>query len=92
VRRRAADAERFEFRSQEENNMVFLLSRAGLRYNEKPSTRRADRAPERCRAGGGLLGGKDPAGRFALIVVTTSMNGYALSAPSAPQLRQGSVK
>src|SRR5882672_7472008 len=26
--------------------------------------RRADRAPGRCRAGGGLLGGKDPAGRF----------------------------
>ena len=32
---RAAGAERFEFRSQEENNMMLLLSRAGLRYNEK---------------------------------------------------------
>ena len=31
----AAGAERFEFRSQEENNMMLLLSRAGLRYNEK---------------------------------------------------------
>src|SRR5262249_43439711 len=28
--------------------------------------RRADRAPGRCWAGGGLLGGKDPAGRFFL--------------------------
>src|SRR5262249_35296594 len=28
------------------------------------SPRRVDRAPRRCRAGGGLLGGKDPAGRF----------------------------
>src|SRR5262245_25429101 len=27
-------------------------------------SRRADRAPGRCRAGGGLLGGKDPTGRF----------------------------
>src|SRR5262245_23321619 len=27
-------------------------------------SRRADRAPGRCRAGGGLLGGKGPAGRF----------------------------
>ncbi len=35
VRRAAAGAERFQFRSQEENNMMFLLSRAGLRYNEK---------------------------------------------------------
>ena len=35
MHRRAAGAERFEFRSQEENNMMFLLSRAGLRYNEK---------------------------------------------------------
>jgi hypothetical protein len=24
----------FQVRSQEENNMIFLLSRAGLRYNE----------------------------------------------------------
>jgi hypothetical protein len=28
--------------------------------------RRADRAPGRCRAGGGLLGGKDLAGRFLI--------------------------
>ena len=28
-------AERFKFRSQDENNMMLLLSRAGLRYNEK---------------------------------------------------------
>src|ERR1041384_637302 len=27
-------------------------------------SRRADRAPGRCRAGGGLLGGKDSTGRF----------------------------
>src|SRR5262249_60088204 len=27
--------------------------------------KRADRAPRRCRAGGGLLGGKDPAGRLS---------------------------
>jgi hypothetical protein len=33
--RSAVGAERFEFRSQEENNMMFFLSRAGLRYNEK---------------------------------------------------------
>jgi hypothetical protein len=32
---RALGAEHFEFRSQEVNNMVFFLSRAGLRYNEK---------------------------------------------------------
>ena len=66
----AAGAERFEFRSQEENNMMLLLSRAGLRYNEKDIALRTDRSPGWCRAGGGLLGGKDPAGRFALVVVT----------------------
>src|SRR5580658_2768529 len=70
VRRDAAGAERFQFRSQVENNMMGLLSRAGLRYNEKSSSRRADRSPGWCRAGGGLLRGKDPAGRFALGVVT----------------------
>ena len=32
----------------------------------------ADRAPERYRAGGGLLGGKDPAGRFALALPSVS--------------------
>src|SRR5436190_1643495 len=30
-------------------------------------SRRADRAPGRCRAGGGLLGGKDPTGRLSLL-------------------------
>jgi hypothetical protein len=35
VRRHASGAERFEFRSQEENNMMLLLSRAGLRYHGK---------------------------------------------------------
>jgi hypothetical protein len=35
VLRRGAVADRFPFRSQDENNMIFLLSRAGLRYNEK---------------------------------------------------------
>src|SRR5262245_19149025 len=43
-----------------------LPSQVGLRYNAGTSPRRADRAPGRCRAGGGLLGGKDPAGRFLL--------------------------
>ena len=38
---------------------------------------RTDRAPERCRAGGGLLGGKDPAGHFALGVVISMMSGFA---------------
>ena len=37
----------------------------GLRYSGAASSRRADRAPGRCRAGGGLLGGKDPTGRFS---------------------------
>src|SRR6516164_9047795 len=32
---RRRGAERFLFRSQDEKNMIFLLSRAGLRYNEK---------------------------------------------------------
>ena len=43
---------------------------------KQPSPRRADRSPERCRAGGGLLGGKDPAGRFAFVVVSV-MSGFA---------------
>ena len=86
-RRRAAGAERFEFRSQEENNMMLLLSRAGLRYNEKAIAPGADRSPERCRAGGGLLGGKDPAGRFALGVVTSVMNGFAACFARTPNQR-----
>ncbi len=44
---------------------------------KKPSPRRADRSPERCLAGGGLLGGKDPAGRFPLNVVSSVINGFA---------------
>src|SRR6516225_4796328 len=38
VRRRGAGAEPFQFRSQEENDMILLLSRAGLRYNGKAIT------------------------------------------------------
>src|SRR5262245_34644203 len=34
---------------------------------ERHRCRRADRAPGRCRAGGGLLGGKDPAGRLSIL-------------------------
>ena len=42
---------------------VFLRGR-GVRAKRDPeSPRRPDRAPGRCRAGGGLPGGKDPAGR-----------------------------
>src|SRR5262249_10058357 len=54
LRRQAAGAERFQFRSQEENDMIILLSSAGLRYNEKTIVQRADRAPGWCLAGGGL--------------------------------------
>src|SRR5829696_9895552 len=36
----------------------------GLRNGGAVTSRRADRAPGWCRAGGGLLGGKGPAGRF----------------------------
>jgi len=65
VHRRAAGAGRFQFRSQEENDMVFLLSRAGLRYNEKAI---ATGAQTERRGGvgpvGSLLGGKDPIGRL----------------------------
>ena len=57
--------------------MMFLLSRAGLRYNEKAIAPCADRSPERCLAGGGLLGGKDPAGRFALGRVSSVINAFA---------------
>ena len=54
---------------------------------KKTSPRRADRSPERCRAGGGLLGGKDPAGRFALVVVTSVMNGFAACFARTPNQR-----
>lgn len=35
-----------------------------LTWSLLSTPRRADLAPGRCRAGGGLLGGKDPTGRF----------------------------
>src|SRR4051794_10167441 len=41
------------------------------------SPRRADRAQGRCRAGGGLLGGKDPTGRFAFLEGASSLRGRA---------------
>src|SRR5262249_11844187 len=41
-----------------------LLGKGGLRYDGAVIFRRADRAPGRCRAGGGLRGGKDRTGRF----------------------------
>src|SRR5262249_48837215 len=42
--------------------------RGGLRSCETRPSRRADRAPGRCRASwGSLLGGKDPTGRFLLV-------------------------
>src|SRR5262245_45967586 len=43
---------------------IRLLLSLGLLRMEGHRGRRADRAPGRCRAGGGLLGGKDPAGRL----------------------------
>jgi hypothetical protein len=45
VRLRGEDAELFQFRSEDENHMIFLLSGVDLRYNGKPSPRRADQAP-----------------------------------------------
>jgi hypothetical protein len=43
-----------------------MLFPVGLRWNDGPSARRADRVPARRerRAGGGLHAGKDSAGRF----------------------------
>ena len=57
----AVPRERFEFRSQEENNMMLSFQKlvCDTMNIHGPGT---DREP--CRAGGGLLGGKDPAGRF----------------------------
>src|SRR5262249_22925421 len=43
----------------------FSLSRLVCDRMAATSPGRADRAPGRCRAGGGLLGGKDPARRFS---------------------------
>lgn len=60
VHRRAADAERFPFCSQEENSLMILLSRAGLRYNENAiaagaQTEHRDGAgPERKLLAGGI--------------------------------------
>ncbi len=54
---------------------------------KKPSPRRADRALERCQAGGSLLDGKDPAGRFALVVVTSLRNGFAACFARTPKER-----
>jgi hypothetical protein len=54
---------------------------------KKPSPRRADRSPERCRAGGGLLGGKDPVGRFAWIVVNSVMNDFVAHFAQTPTQR-----
>ncbi len=67
--------------------MMFLPSRTGLRYNEKAIAPGTDRSLERCLAGGGLLGGKDPAGRFALVVITSLMNGFAACFARTPNQR-----
>src|SRR5271157_2878199 len=53
---------------------------------KKPSPRRADRSPERCRAGGGLLGGKDPAGRFLSVGELTNRSTSSLLAPTFQRL------
>jgi hypothetical protein len=37
-----------------------------VRYESDNASQRAGRASGRCRTGGGLLGGKDPAGRFQI--------------------------
>ncbi len=54
---------------------------------KQTSPRRADRSPERCRADGGLLGAEDPAGRFALVVVTAVLNGFAACLARTPNPR-----
>src|SRR5262249_8264044 len=47
-----------------QSSITIFLRERGVREKRQPeSRRRADRAPGRCRAGGGLLGGKDPTGR-----------------------------
>src|SRR5437867_5585720 len=48
---------------------------------------RADRAPGRCRAGGGLLSGKDPAGRLVFGVVTSVISGYVACFAESPNER-----
>src|SRR5262249_58348122 len=50
--------------SRSRNNMVGSFAGRSAREWRRQRRRRADRAPGRCRAGGGLLGGKDPAGRL----------------------------
>src|SRR5262249_62342091 len=45
--------------------LIELLLSFGLQDDGCTLPRRADRALRRCRAGGGLLGGKEPARRFS---------------------------
>src|SRR5262249_40021560 len=47
--------------------LIELLLSFGLQDDGCTLPRRADRALRWCRAGGGLLGGKDPAGRFSTL-------------------------
>jgi hypothetical protein len=57
-----AGAERIQYRSQQEKNMIFLLSRAGLRYNETAiaagaqTERRLGAPATRCRGSAGRRG------------------------------------
>ena len=55
------------FRSQLWNDMVSSPFRGWSAIEWRDIVPGADRAPGRCRAGGGLLGGKDPTGRFSSI-------------------------
>src|SRR5581483_5797404 len=48
---------------QQKNSDASSDCSLGLPYNENGCPERADRALGRCRAGGGLLGRKNPAGR-----------------------------
>src|SRR5262245_12961062 len=65
VRRRSLGPDRFQFRSQEENPMMLLLSGTGLRYNKNAiaagaqTERRGGRGPVR-----GLLGGRTSPAAF----------------------------
>jgi len=53
---------------------------------KRTSCRRADRAPERCPAGGGLLGGKDPTGRFRSTQSIDFRNGRRCRGSHEPRL------
>ena len=66
---RPLKGERCHFPNQEENHMMFLLSTTGLRYGDNAS-RPGAQTGRRGGAGpvGGLLGGKDPTGRFSRIL------------------------